>query len=83
MLDLLEGSLPAGTSVADVQRQLAERPLACHCSPALCHGHVLACVANGPPAELASLRVALGLSPPSPGNPTAPLAPALRFPPPS
>lgn len=32
--------------VAKVKRELCDKILSCHCSPAPCHGHVLARIAN-------------------------------------
>ena len=51
-------------------------------SPDLCHGHVLARVANGPHADLAELCVAVGVPPPpSPDGPppAGPPAPGVVF----
>ena len=42
-----------GAQVARVRAELAGRTLGCHCLPLLCHGHVLAYVANAEAADLA------------------------------
>lgn len=41
---LVDGELEYG--LAEVRFELVGRHLACFCAPQLCHGHVLACVAN-------------------------------------